>query len=321
MQLEHEFSVPVPVAQAWDVLLDVERIAPCMPGATVESFDGETIVGRVKVKVGPIQVTYAGTARFTEKDESARRAVIEASAKEARGSGTANATITAQLHDDGGSSTNVKVTTRPRDHRQARAVRSRRHGRGRRQAARQVRRLPGRRARQRGGRRSRTSAGAFAGGCARAVERWFHAARPAGGRRRCRRTGTSTPRPGRRRPPPRSGERTTTPIDLLDTAGLPGAQAAGAGARRAGGAPRALAAGGPAPLTTAVRRQFCALGERPGGGGSPGQGRRMKLLIIGGTSFLGRATAVDALRPRLGGHHLQPRQERTRRRRCRGAPR
>jgi carbon monoxide dehydrogenase subunit G len=111
MQLEHQFTVPVPVAQAWDVLLDVERIAPCMPGATVESFDGETIVGRVKVKVGPIQVTYAGTARFSEKDEPARRAVIEASAKEARGSGTANATITAQLHDDGGSSTNVTVTT------------------------------------------------------------------------------------------------------------------------------------------------------------------------------------------------------------------
>ena len=111
MKLEHEFTVPVPVAQAWDVLLDVERIAPCMPGATVESFDGETIVGKVKVKVGPIQVTYAGTARFIEKDESARRAVIEAKAKEARGSGTANATITAQLHDDGGSSTSVKVTT------------------------------------------------------------------------------------------------------------------------------------------------------------------------------------------------------------------
>jgi uncharacterized protein len=111
MQLEHQFSVPVPVAQAWDVLLDVERIAPCMPGATVESFDGETIVGRVKVKVGPIQVTYSGTAKFTEKDEAARRAVITASAKEARGSGTANATITAQLQDAGGGSTNVTVTT------------------------------------------------------------------------------------------------------------------------------------------------------------------------------------------------------------------
>jgi len=110
MQLEHQFMVPVPVAQAWDVLLDVERIAPCMPGATVESFDGETIHGRVKVKVGPIQVTYAGTAKFTEKDESALRAVIDASAKEARGPGTAAATITAQLSDRGGT-TDVTVTT------------------------------------------------------------------------------------------------------------------------------------------------------------------------------------------------------------------
>ena len=110
MQLEHHFTVPVPVGQAWEVLLDVERVAPCMPGATVESFDGETIEGRVKVKVGPIQVTYAGTAKFTEKDEAARRAVIEASAKEARGAGTANATITAVLTGSG-SSTDVTVTT------------------------------------------------------------------------------------------------------------------------------------------------------------------------------------------------------------------
>jgi carbon monoxide dehydrogenase subunit G len=110
MELEHEFTVPVPVLQAWDVLLDVERIAPCMPGATVEAFDGETIEGRVKVKVGPIQVTYAGTARFVEKDEAARRAVIDARAKEARGSGTANATITAVLHESG-TDTKVTVTT------------------------------------------------------------------------------------------------------------------------------------------------------------------------------------------------------------------
>jgi len=110
MQLEHEFEVPVPVADAWDVLLDVERIAPCMPGATVESFDGETIEGRVKVKVGPIQVTYVGTAKFVDKDEAARRAVIDASAKEARGAGTAQATIVAVLHEQG-SSTKVTVTT------------------------------------------------------------------------------------------------------------------------------------------------------------------------------------------------------------------
>src|SRR5215218_7071619 len=110
MQLEHQFSVPVPVAQAWDLLLDVERTAPCVPGATVESFDGETIHGRLKVKVGPIQVTYAGTARFTEKDESARRAVLDASAKEARGPGTATAVVTAALVDRG-ASTDVTLTT------------------------------------------------------------------------------------------------------------------------------------------------------------------------------------------------------------------
>ncbi len=110
MKLEHEFRVPVPITQAWDVLLDVERIAPCMPGATVESFDGETVNGRVKVKVGPIQVTYGGTARFIEKNEEGRRVTLDASGKEARGSGTAKATIVAVLQDDGGS-TLVTVTT------------------------------------------------------------------------------------------------------------------------------------------------------------------------------------------------------------------
>jgi carbon monoxide dehydrogenase subunit G len=110
MKLEHEFRVPVPVTQAWDVLLDVERIAPCMPGATVDSFDGETVTGRVKVKVGPIQVTYSGTAKFIEKDEAARRVTLDASGKEARGSGTAKASIVAVLQDEG-SATKVNVTT------------------------------------------------------------------------------------------------------------------------------------------------------------------------------------------------------------------
>ena len=110
MKLEHEFRVPVPISQAWDVLLDVERIAPCMPGATVESFDGETVNGRVKVKVGPIQVTYNGTARFIEKNEPGRRVTLDASGKEARGSGTAKATIVAVLQGDG-DSTKVNVTT------------------------------------------------------------------------------------------------------------------------------------------------------------------------------------------------------------------
>jgi carbon monoxide dehydrogenase subunit G len=110
MELENDFVVPVPKAQAWAVLMDVERIAPCLPGATFDGYEGDGFKGRVKVKLGPITVTYNGTARFEERDEAAGRAVIEAAGKEARGSGTASATIRAQL-DEEGSSTRVKVVT------------------------------------------------------------------------------------------------------------------------------------------------------------------------------------------------------------------
>ena len=113
MKLENEFVVPVPRDQAWDVLMDVERIAPCMPGATFDGYDGDAsgaFKGRVKVKLGPITVTYAGVAKFVEKDKDAGRAVIDAAGKESRGSGTANATIETVLVDDG-DSTLVKVTT------------------------------------------------------------------------------------------------------------------------------------------------------------------------------------------------------------------
>ena len=110
MQLDHEFTVPVPVAQAWPVLLDIDRIAPCMPGATVTKVEGDEFEGTVKVKVGPITVTYGGSASFLEKDESDRRAVIEARGRETRGSGTATARVTAQLFDQG-ESTRVVVNT------------------------------------------------------------------------------------------------------------------------------------------------------------------------------------------------------------------
>src|SRR3954469_14455915 len=113
MKLEHEFTVPTSVDEAWKVLLDVERVAPCMPGAALLSVDGDEFTGTVKVKVGPIQVTYRGQARFAERDESTHRAVIEASGKEARGSGTASATVTAVLVDAGSSTTNVKGETAP----------------------------------------------------------------------------------------------------------------------------------------------------------------------------------------------------------------
>jgi uncharacterized protein len=111
MRLDHEFTVPVPATQAWPVLLDIDRIAPCMPGATVTKVDGDDFEGTVKVKVGPITVTYGGTASFLEKDEAQRIAVIEARGKETRGSGTANARITAQLFDNGDDSTRVAVVT------------------------------------------------------------------------------------------------------------------------------------------------------------------------------------------------------------------
>jgi uncharacterized protein len=110
VELEHEFTVPVPVAQAWEVLLDVERIAPCMPGAVVDSVDGDSFTGQVKVKVGPITVAYAGKASFLEKDAAVHRAVVEAKGRETRGSGTAAATVTASMADEGGS-TRVTVVT------------------------------------------------------------------------------------------------------------------------------------------------------------------------------------------------------------------
>lgn len=110
MELEHSFTVPVSKARAWDVLLDVERVAPCMPGATLDSVDGDDITGKVKVKVGPISMTYAGTAKFVERDEQAGVVRLEASGKETRGSGTASASVRSVL-EDRGSETHVTVHT------------------------------------------------------------------------------------------------------------------------------------------------------------------------------------------------------------------
>jgi uncharacterized protein len=110
MKLENRFTVPVPVEQAWKVLLDVERIAPCMPGATLTSIDGDDFEGTVKVKVGPINLTYGGKARFVSKDDATHVAVIDGSGKETRGTGTAKALITCRLIDKG-ATTEVEVDT------------------------------------------------------------------------------------------------------------------------------------------------------------------------------------------------------------------
>src|SRR6516162_292890 len=111
MDLEHSFTIPVPPEQAWQALLDVERIAPCMPSATVDSVDGDVVTGRIKVKVGPVAMTYAGTARFVERDEQSRTVTLEASGKETRGAGTASATVRSTLQDEGGGQTKVVVHT------------------------------------------------------------------------------------------------------------------------------------------------------------------------------------------------------------------
>jgi uncharacterized protein len=120
IELDNSFTVPVPPEQAWDVLLDVERIAPCMPGASVTSVEGDEIAGQVKVKLGPLSLSYKGTAKFTEKDQASHTIAIQASGKETRGAGTASATVHAGLKpaDNEGETvvsihTSLNVTGRP----------------------------------------------------------------------------------------------------------------------------------------------------------------------------------------------------------------
>src|SRR4051812_7506159 len=100
MKLENEFTVPASVEQAWAVLLDVERVAPCLPGASVEPAgeDGE-YAGSMTIKIGPITSRYKGTVKIERADEEARVAVMRAQAKDARGQGTASATITSSMQE------------------------------------------------------------------------------------------------------------------------------------------------------------------------------------------------------------------------------
>src|SRR6201996_2939468 len=110
MELDHSFTVPVPPAQAWDVLLDVQQVAPCMPGATVDTVAGDDVEGRLKVKVGPVSLTYKGTATFKDRDAADRSILVEASGKETRGAGTASATVKASLQPENGSDAATLVT-------------------------------------------------------------------------------------------------------------------------------------------------------------------------------------------------------------------
>jgi uncharacterized protein len=118
VELQHTFSVPIGIEEAWEAFTDIERIAPCLPGAAITSVDGDEFTGTAKVKLGPISLQYAGKGTWVSRDRDAYSAVIEAQGKDKRGNGTAGATISAHLEREGTSTrvvvdTELKITGRP----------------------------------------------------------------------------------------------------------------------------------------------------------------------------------------------------------------
>ncbi|MEV4604214.1 SRPBCC family protein [Amycolatopsis sp. NPDC049253] len=119
MRLDHEFTVPAPLEEVWQAVIDPERVAPCMPGAALTKVEGDSFTGTVKVKLGPISLLYKGSGEFLEKDEAARKVVIKAAGKDSRGGGTAAATVTVTLSStaDGGThgdvASDIAITGRP----------------------------------------------------------------------------------------------------------------------------------------------------------------------------------------------------------------
>lgn len=94
MNFAYTLKLDLPLDEAWSTLMDIERIAPCMPGAKIESRNGDTYTGRLKVKLGPMELTYRGDIQFIERDDAAKRAVVDAQAKEIKGRGAAKSQIT-----------------------------------------------------------------------------------------------------------------------------------------------------------------------------------------------------------------------------------
>ncbi|MET7838143.1 SRPBCC family protein [Streptomyces sp. NPDC005356] len=109
MRLDHSFTVPAAPDDAWKLFLDLGRVAPCMPGAVLDTLDGDAFTGRVKVKVGAVQMSYRGEGTVT-RDGSGRSMVLDLSGCETRGAGTASATVTASLAADP-AGTRVRVST------------------------------------------------------------------------------------------------------------------------------------------------------------------------------------------------------------------
>jgi uncharacterized protein len=110
MKIANEFTISAPIEDAWEVLTDLEQVIPLMPGAQMTGRDGDDVLGKVKVKVGPVTSEFSGKVRFVEQNRDEHRAVIDGKGKEARGTGNAAATVTAQLHE-AGDHTRVTVDT------------------------------------------------------------------------------------------------------------------------------------------------------------------------------------------------------------------
>jgi carbon monoxide dehydrogenase subunit G len=110
MDMTNEFRVATTPEKAWALLTDVEKIAPCLPGAELQEVKGDEYHGIVKVKVGPITAQYKGKATFVERDDAAKRAVLKAEGRDTKGAGNASAMITATLEPDG-DGTRVRVDT------------------------------------------------------------------------------------------------------------------------------------------------------------------------------------------------------------------
>ena len=110
MDLTHRFSVPAQMDEAWNAFNDLEGLAPCFPGATISSVEGDEFSGSVKIKLGPIALVYNGSGRYVERNDAERRVVIEARGKDKRGNGTATATVTAKFAGNG-DQTQIEVFT------------------------------------------------------------------------------------------------------------------------------------------------------------------------------------------------------------------
>ena len=111
MDLNHQFTVNVPIAEAWVILTDLERIAPCLPGAQLTEVEGDTYRGQVKIKVGPILAQFKGQASFVSRDDVAHKATLKGEGRDTTGKGNASAVITAELTSVSPTSTTCTVHT------------------------------------------------------------------------------------------------------------------------------------------------------------------------------------------------------------------